>query len=107
MAALFVEALDTVRTLGWALIAWLAAVSVFAGLAVYAVVVAVACACRVLWRAAHAVAALRTHRTAPLAPELPASDSSPATAPERRSGPRLRPAPSWAHTQPTETEEAA
>jgi len=70
-AALFVEALTTVRTLGWVLIAWLAAVSVAASLAVYAVVVAVAWPCKTArdglsgaLAASRALRALPEHRNA-------------------------------------------
>jgi len=50
------------------------------------------------WRAAVRVIAPRKPLTASLAAEQPASDSSPATPAERRSQPRPRTAPSWAHT---------
>jgi hypothetical protein len=45
-AALFVEALTTVRTLGWAALVWFVLLAVAASLAVYAVVVAVAWPCK-------------------------------------------------------------
>jgi len=86
-AVLFIEALDTVRTLGWVLIAWLAAVSVFAGLAVYAVVVAVAWPCKAArdglggaLAASRALNALPEHQNA-----------------HRATHARLR--PSWARTE--------
>lgn len=86
------EAIDTVRTLGWALFVWIVLLAVVAGVALYAVVVAVACACRAVWRGVAAcVAAVQRLNALP----------EPQPAPE---APQPRPAPSWART---EHEEAA
>lgn len=106
-AQLFTEALAALPVLLRAGAVWLVLLCGVAGLAVYAVVVAVWCAMRGMWRASVAAAGLRTNRTAPLADEQPASDSQAATTAERRTETRM---PSWARgdtdDQP-EIEEAA
>ena len=51
-ADLFVEAIDTVIRLGWALAVWIVLCSLFASAAVYAVVVIVVGICRWAWQAA-------------------------------------------------------
>lgn len=106
-AQLFAEALATLPVLLRAGAVWLVLLCGVAGLAVYAAAVAVWWVMRGMWRAARVAAGLRTHRTAPLAAEQPASDSLAATAAERRSEPRISAAPSWAQTEPHETEQAA
>lgn len=94
-AQLFAEALATLPVLLRAGAVWLVVLCGVAGLAVYAALVGVWWVMRGMWRAAVAVAAPRTHRTAPLADEQPASDSQAAATAESRSGTRV---PSWAHT---------
>ena len=87
--AVFVEAVDTIRALGWALVVWIVLLAVVAGVALYAVVVTVACACRAVWRGVAAALAAVQH---PSAPELP---RIPPVTPQRRTEPH---APSWART---------
>ena len=85
--ALFVEAVDTIRALGWALVVWIVLLAVVAGAALYAVVVGVACACRAVWRGvAAALAAVQR----PAGPEL---------LPEPHEPPHAHTAPSWARTE--------
>ena len=96
-AHLFVEAVDTAVRLGWALAGWVIFGATVAAILLLAAIATGAWGVRELQGAAVAVAALRTHRTGPLADEQPVSDSSPAIPAEGRSSPH---APSWA--QPDE-----
>jgi hypothetical protein len=80
------EAIDTAFTLGWAFLIWLVVVAFFAGVALYAVVVTVACACRAVRRGVAAALALVQR---PSAPEL---------LPEPHEPPHAHTAPSWART---------
>lgn len=89
------EAIDTGLTLGWALAAWIVGLALAAALALHTVLAIVWWAGRATVRA---VKGARKALSAPLGDEQPASDSSPAIAAERRSEPRPRPVPSWAHT---------
>jgi len=84
--ALFVEAVDTIRALGWALVAWIVLLAVVAGVALYAIVVTVACACRAVWRGVTAALAAVQRLSAP---EL---------LPEPHEPPHAHTAPSWART---------
>ncbi|NUS13454.1 MAG: hypothetical protein HOY69_18970 [Streptomyces sp.] len=86
--ALFVEAVDTIRALGWALVVWIVLLAAVASLALWTVVVAVACACRAVWRGVTAAIAAVQRLSAP---EL---------LPEAHEPPHARTAPSWA--QPDE-----
>jgi hypothetical protein len=91
------EAIDTVWTLGVAFLVWIVLCAVFATLALYAVAVTVAFACRAMRRGVTAcVAAVQRSPV----PESPPEPHKPAEA-------RTRPVPSWARTQPHDTEEAA
>jgi hypothetical protein len=81
------EAVDTVITLGWALLVWIVLLAATVTLALWTVVVTVAWACRALWRG---VTAVRSAVQRSAAPE------SPHGAPE---APQARPRPSWAHTE--------
>lgn len=80
-----------------ALLGWLIVTGVVAGIAGTA---AVACI-------APGVKAARRGLRARVSHEQPASDSSPATTPQRRTEPRPRAVPSWAHTDHHRYEEAA
>lgn len=91
------EAVDTVFTLGWALLAWIALTALVVTLAGWTVAYAAWVAARTLWAACAAMGA-RNGLSAPLAAEQPSGGPEAVTAPERRSEPRSRPAPSWAHT---------
>ena len=95
------DAIDTALTLGWALAAWIVLTALAGALALHAVIAIAWWAGRATVRA---VKAARKALSAPLSDEQPASDSSPATTPERPSGRRV---PSWAHTHPIDIEEAA
>ena len=86
--ALFVEAVDTLRSLGWALIVWIVLLAAVASLALWTVAVTVACACRAIWRGVAAALALVQR---PSAPEL---------LPEPHEPPHAHTVPSWA--QPDE-----
>lgn len=89
--ALVVEAVATIRTLGWVLVVWIVLLAAVAGAALYTVVVTVACACRAVWRGvAAALAAVQR----PSTPEL---------LPEPHELPHAHTVPSWARTD----EEAA
>jgi hypothetical protein len=84
--ALFVEAVDTIRTLGWALIVWIVLMAAVTVLAAYTVIAAVAWPCGAARDAlGAALAASRAVRALP----------EPQTAPDI---PQARPAPSWART---------
>jgi hypothetical protein len=86
-AALFVEAIDTVRTLGWALAVWIVLLAVAGVLAVYTLAAAVAWPCETAWRAVTgALAASRAVRTLPEA-------QTALTAAHAHTG------PSWARTE--------
>lgn len=88
-AQLFAEALATLPVLLRAGAVWLVLLCGMAGLAVYAVVMAVVCACRGLWRG---VVAVRSAVQASRAPALLSESPEPAeTLSEQR-------VPSWAHT---------
>ena len=90
--ALFVEAVDTIRTLGWALAAWIVLMAAVAGAALYAAVVTVAWPCETAWRAvAGALAASHALRALPEAQTTHRAVHAPT-------------APTWART---EHEEAA
>lgn len=80
------EAVDTVAALGWALLAWIVLLAAVATLAGWTVVVAVAWACRGLWRG---VVAVRSAVQASRAPVSPPEPQKPAQA---------RLCPSWART---------
>jgi hypothetical protein len=85
------EAIDTVITLGWALLVWIALTAAVVTLAGWTVVVTVVWACRALWRGVTGVRALVQHSEAPeLLPE-PHKPSERHTA---------APAPTWTRTQP-------
>jgi hypothetical protein len=91
-AALFVEAIDTVRTLGWALAVWIVLTAVAALLAAYTIAAAVTWPCEAAWRAlTGALAASRAVRA------LPEAQTALTAA-------HARTAPTWART---EHEEAA
>lgn len=90
--ALFVEAVDTIRALGWALAVWIVLLAVVAGVVLYAVVVTVAWPCNAARDAL--TAALAASRAARTLPEH--QDAHEAA--------YAHTAPSWART---ETEEAA
>ena len=85
--ALFVEAVDTIRTLGWALAAWIVLTAITVTLAAYTVIAAVAWPCGAARDAL--TAALAASRALRALPE-------PQTTPDT---PHARPAPSWAQTQ--------
>lgn len=89
------DAVDAVLAVGWALLVWVVLLAGAATAVVYAGLLAVWGIWRVA-RSAWGAMAPRTDSLAPLAAEQPASDSSPATTPQRRSGPPLRPTPTWA-----------
>lgn len=82
------EAIDTLFTLGWALLVWIVLLAAVASLALWTVIVTVACACRAVWRgvAAALAAVQRAH-----APELLPEPHKPPQA-------HTRPTPAWAHT---------
>lgn len=86
------DAVDTVCTLGVALLAWIAVTVLAATLALHAVVAVVWWAGRATVRG---VKAARAWLYARLSHELPPGGPSVATMPERRSEPH---APSWART---------
>ena len=101
--ALFVEAVDTIRALGWALVVWIVLLAAVAGVALYAVVVAVACACRAVWRGAAAVWARMPFPAPRRCDRRPQTRSGPLGATRAVSGPpaavqsrATHPAPSWA-----------
>ena len=96
-AALFVEAVDTIRTLGWALAVWIVLMAIVAGLVVYALVVIAWATVRGVWRAC---AWLRARLAAELPPRAPEEPRDAHNAPQSR-------VPSWATTQPLDCEEAA
>lgn len=83
------EAIDTAFTLGWALAVWIVLLAAVASLAVWTVVVTVACVCRAVWRGAAAALALAQRS---VVPELP---RTPPVAPQARTEPH---APTWART---------
>lgn len=84
--ALLIEAVDTIRTLGWALVVWIVLLAAVASLALYAVAATVACACRAVWRGVTAaLAAVQRLST----PEPPPGPHEP---------PHAHTAPSWART---------
>lgn len=89
------DAIDAAISVGWALLAWIVLTAVFATAALYAVVVAMACAVLALRRGVVAVLSLVQHSSGPelarVAPE----------AADGRSAPHV---PSWVRT---DTEEAA
>ncbi|MCX4703900.1 hypothetical protein [Streptomyces sp. NBC_01373] len=95
------EAVDTVVTLGWALLAWIALMAVAVGLALYAVAVAVWAVTRATVTAARASCAWLSWR---LAAESPSQAPPVGPIAPEASQPPSRPAPHWAHT---DTEEAA
>lgn len=89
------EAIDTVITLGWALLAWIVLCALFATAALYTLTVTAAWIVAGLWRAGRAVAALRTHQApagAPNSPSAVSRDAEDATEPANR---HLRPRPTW------------
>jgi hypothetical protein len=85
------EAIDTVWTLGWALLVWIVLTAVAATLAGWTVVVAVVWAGRALWRGVTGVRALVQHSEAP---ELLPEPRKPADARTAAS------TPTWTRTQP-------
>ena len=93
-AALFVEAIDTIRTLGWALAVWIVLMAIVAGLVVYAVAVIAWATVRGVWRAC---GWLRAGLRGELPPQAPPE-------PQAR---KRRPVPSWAHNEPYDYDEAA
>jgi hypothetical protein len=96
------EAVDTVFTLGWTLLAWIVALAVVAAVALYALVVIGWWVGRILWRAWRGAWRYLT------APHRASRDSPATPDPERPSdGRTARPLPAWAVTQPLDTEEAA
>lgn len=94
------EAIDTAVTLGWALLVWIVLTAAFATGALYAVVAVAWWVARTVWALLGSGAALYAR----LRREQPSPAPEPPGVAERRSGPRIRPAPSWART---DTEEAA
>lgn len=85
--ALFVEAVDTIRTLGWALAAWIVLLAVVVTLAAYTVVAAVAWPCTTARDALRgALAASRAVRALPAAQQA-------------HNAAHARTAPSWARTE--------
>jgi Na+/melibiose symporter-like transporter len=62
------EAIDTVWTLGWALLVWIVLTAAVVTLAGWTVVVAAVWACRALWRGVTGALALSQ---CPVVPELP------------------------------------
>lgn len=91
------EAIDTVWTLGWALLIWIILLAMVAGLIVYAVVVTAWATARGLVRACRMLRARLSASDASSAPREPHA------APE----PPQRPVPSWAATDHHNLEEAA
>lgn len=86
-AALFVEAVDTVRTLGWALLTWIVLMAVVALVVVSAAIATVSWPCEAAWRAlSAALAASRALRALPEA-------QTTLTVAQRRT------APAWARTE--------
>lgn len=96
------EAIDTVWTLGWALLIWIILLGVVAGLIVYAVVVVVWCTVRGTVLAV--MAARRRLYGRVSASGIPSAPPEPRDAPESA---QARPAPSWARTDHHDLEEAA
>jgi hypothetical protein len=78
------EAVDTVWTLGWALLVWIVLLAATATLALWTVFVTVAWACRGLWRC---VVAVRSSVQRSAVPESPHASPVAPQAPQR---------PSWA-----------
>lgn len=91
------EAVDTVITLGWALLAWIALCVLVAVLALHAVIAGVWATVRGVLRAGRALCAR-------LSAEPPVSASQSVTAPEGCSAAHV---PNWATQQPISHEEAA
>ncbi len=83
------DAVDTLFTLGWALLAWIALTAGAVVLALYTLAVTAVCAVRAVWRGAAAVLSLVQHFSGP---ELPRE--APGAAQSRTA----RPVPSWART---------
>lgn len=101
-AALFVEALETLHRLGWALVVWIVLTGATITLALYSAAAMTWAVCRAVWKAARwrpgGPSWRRGRRKAREYTRTPA----------RRSQTRTR--PRWAHTQPVddhEFEEAA
>lgn len=92
------EAIDTVFTLGWALIVWIVLLAIVAGLILYAVTVTVWATVRGVWRSRASLCARLAAVQEQHAPQEP-RDAHAASQPRR--------VPSWAHTQPIDCEEAA
>jgi hypothetical protein len=87
------EAIDAAVSVGWALIVWVVLMAMAATCALYALVVAVACAVLAVRRGVVAVLSLVQHSSGPeVARDAPEAAEAPS-----------RPAPSWARTE----EEAA
>jgi len=64
-AHLFVETVDAIRSLGWALAVWVVLLAAVASLALWTVLVTVAWACRAVWRGVAAALALVQRSQAP------------------------------------------
>jgi len=102
------EGIDTAVTLGWALAAWIVLVSLTAALALHTALVAVWWAGRAVWRAVRALWPRRGVLRGLGAPEGPSRGSrAVGGVPEASQSRSRRRAPSWAHTQPLDHEEAA
>lgn len=85
------EAIDTIITLGWALLAWIVLCAMFATAALYTLTVTVWLACTAVWRGvAAAVAAVQRSRAHIPAP-APQDPSDARTAPPVAPGPPSRP----------------
>lgn len=102
------EAVDTLFTLGWAVLAWLTIGTFAAAVGLLAVTAAVAWTVRAVWRAARGIQAPWPRRGAwrrSGAPHSPSRDSRATRALPRASQTPSRPSPTWAHEH--DTEEAA
>lgn len=89
---MIVEAVDTLRTLGWALLVWIVLLAAVVAFALHTLLVAVVWPPHAAWRAVTgALAASRALRALRAAHETP--DASRAHA-----APQPRPVPTWAHT---------
>lgn len=89
------EAVDAALAVGWALLAWVVVLAAVGTVGLYAVVVAGWVVWRVV-RGAWAAMGPRTDSLPPLAAEQPTEDREPPDVTGGRSGPPLRPTPTWA-----------
>jgi hypothetical protein len=99
------EAIDTVITIGWALLAWIILTAVFATLALYTLVVTAWTVCRAVWRAGRAAwRAVRGRHAPDSRPQPVPCGSRDANTPQRAT--QARSVPSWAR-EPHDYEDAA